>query len=160
MITKNTIILKGEEYHLPVATCDLCQNSWAIRHSTLPVKCPKCGSHSWDSVSHDIVGKECLSLWKVVTTYLLSLPTENRIKIQNRKEVLERDKFTCHGCGARYEFIGQLTGQFLHIHHMDKDRSNNIGINLITLCTMCHKALDSKSERIQNLLKGEEKTNG
>ena len=53
-----------------------------------------------------------------------------------RRQVLERDDYTCRSCGrmgARWE-----------VHHLDGDRRNNDLANLATLCRGCHIAAHSK----------------
>jgi len=56
-----------------------------------------------------------------------------------RKAVLERDNYTCQKCGK----VGK--GRF-HIHHILKRRKGGTDHmdNLITVCPVCHKAVDSK----------------
>jgi hypothetical protein len=48
---------------------------------------------------------------------------------KTRRRVLERDRERCAICG---------TGQDLHIHHIDRDPSNDDLANLMTLCEICH----------------------
>ncbi len=52
-----------------------------------------------------------------------------------RRRVLERDKWTCRGCGS--------AGGKLHVHHMSYRMYNKIGrsmdYELITLCECCHR---------------------
>lgn len=49
-----------------------------------------------------------------------------------RKRILHRDESRCRICNKDYE---------LHVHHIDYNRKNNIEKNLVTLCSVCHKAL-------------------
>jgi len=58
-------------------------------------------------------------------------PKSQRNKI--RKSVLERDDWTCAGCGHRAK-------KYMHIHHVGDSEDNSVE-NLITLCVACHAAL-------------------
>ena len=51
-----------------------------------------------------------------------------------RKNIRERDKYTCQECGMTEEELGYK----LSVHHIDYDKQNNSENNLITLCTSCH----------------------
>lgn len=48
-----------------------------------------------------------------------------------RKTVLERDKYTCSGCGFKSQ-------KWQEVHHIDDDHSNNKLSNLTTVCMFCH----------------------
>ncbi len=52
-----------------------------------------------------------------------------------RKAIIERDGYQCRNC----ERDG--VEAVLHIHHKDRDRTNNAPDNLITLCSDCHLAV-------------------
>lgn len=51
-----------------------------------------------------------------------------------RKEILERDNFSCLLCKKNLKKFTRL----LHIHHLDENPNNNKKDNLITLCKDCH----------------------
>lgn len=58
-----------------------------------------------------------------------------------RQKVLERDKYTCRTCGAT------SAERILNVHHVQYegvlgDELNNLD-KLITLCTVCHRAIHS-----------------
>lgn len=50
-----------------------------------------------------------------------------------RKAVLERDNYTCAGCGHR-------ALKFMNVHHIEESGSNAIE-NLTTICVACHAVL-------------------
>jgi hypothetical protein len=50
-----------------------------------------------------------------------------------RKQVLERDNFTCQGCGHR-------ALKFMNVHHLWENRSHALE-DLTTLCVACHAIL-------------------
>ncbi len=54
------------------------------------------------------------------------MPVKGWISKLLRSQVL---RFACESCGGKSQ-IG--------IHHLDKDRSNNSPLNLVTLCAACH----------------------
>jgi len=51
----------------------------------------------------------------------------------NKKNVLDRDEFTCQICKEKPEY------SLLAIHHKDGNREHNDIENLITLCDRCHR---------------------
>lgn len=55
--------------------------------------------------------------------------------IHIRKAILEMDDYMCRICFAD-SHIAQM-----HVHHIDYDRTNNKHSNLVTLCSVCHKAV-------------------
>ena len=57
-------------------------------------------------------------------------------------EIKERDNHQCVKCSSTDE---------LHIHHIDKDNTNNDYKNLITLCKKCHY-LEHKTDQCKYLL--------
>jgi hypothetical protein len=50
-----------------------------------------------------------------------------------RKAVLERDNYTCAGCGHR-------ALKFMNVHHIEETESNAVE-NLTTICVACHAVL-------------------
>ena len=50
-----------------------------------------------------------------------------------RKEVLERDNYTCQYCGFK-------SPKFQEVHHLNDDHKDNRKENLITACCLCHQA--------------------
>lgn len=62
-------------------------------------------------------------------------------------KVFERDGYSCQTCGRDQSVIR------LHIHHKNKNHSDNSVENLITLCTTCHLRLhNSKLQRSRDSL--------
>jgi len=66
----------------------------------------------------------------------------------NYMNTVERDNYTCQRCKKKLEL-----GRKLNVHHIDGkglmypiEKRNNSMDNLITLCTMCHFAVDKKHE--------------
>lgn len=57
-----------------------------------------------------------------------------------RGKIRERDGNRCRWCGVEEKG--------LQVHHIDGDKKNNLGINLITLCVRCH----GKFRRIKLIL--------
>lgn len=57
-----------------------------------------------------------------------------------RKEILERDNFTCQYCSFQ-------SGKYQEIHHLDGDHNNFNKNNLVTVCPLCHQVhhIDSVS---------------
>lgn len=49
-----------------------------------------------------------------------------------RFKVLDRDGGNCQNCGQEYRPFTTI------IHHIDKDKNNNVMENLVTLCRSCH----------------------
>jgi hypothetical protein len=50
---------------------------------------------------------------------------------ETRLVVLERDAYTCQGCGF-------MSPAWMEVHHADGDYKNNSVDNLVTLCPFCH----------------------
>lgn len=58
---------------------------------------------------------------------------KNKIRFGgNRRRVMERDTFSCLDCKRKYPDVSLI------VHHIDKDKSNNVFENLMTLCRSCH----------------------
>lgn len=53
-----------------------------------------------------------------------------------RRAILKRDEHTCQA-----EDCAEPDPNELHVHHIDKDRTNNDPSNLLTLCRECHTNL-------------------
>lgn len=58
------------------------------------------------------------------------------------KEIKDRDKWTCQGCGEKRK----RWGIHLHVHHKDENKFNNSPENLISLCSKCHAIAHSKNK--------------
>ena len=57
---------------------------------------------------------------------------------ETRSGVLERDGNRCTVCGGE---------QDLHIHHIDRDPTNDVPSNLVTLCGICHARVHTELRR-------------
>ena len=66
---------------------------------------------------------------------------QNNIWRELRKLVCKRDGFKCMECGR-----SSNTRNFLQVHHIDYDVTNNDLSNLITLCNVCHGKINYKRE--------------
>ena len=58
-------------------------------------------------------------------------------KSEIRPRIIERDKFSCRKCGADLH----NNPKYLHVHHKDADKRNNIDSNLESLCIKCHSEM-------------------
>lgn len=55
------------------------------------------------------------------------------------RSIRVRDKYTCQSCGD----IRKRWGVYLHVHHIDSDKTNNSLDNLISVCAQCHREIHS-----------------
>jgi len=55
-----------------------------------------------------------------------------------RNGVLERDGQQCAVCSGRKD---------LHVHHIDRDLTNDDSKNLVTLCSICHARIHTELRR-------------
>ncbi len=60
-----------------------------------------------------------------------------------KREARDRDNHSCQDCGD------QRFGPPLYVHHIDKNRDNNVLENLVTLCSKCHGVRHTGEERIK-----------
>ena len=63
--------------------------------------------------------------------------------LEIKKKVRERDNHTCRQCGLHQK------EPLLPVHHLDKNRDNNVISNLITVCSHCHGILHTGEVRIR-----------
>lgn len=60
------------------------------------------------------------------------------------KQIKERDKWTCQGCGEQRK----RWGIHLHVHHKDGNKLNNSLSNLVSLCAQCHREVHAGKRMI------------
>lgn len=78
---------------------------------------------------------------------------------EQRRSVLQRDKFECQKCGISEEEHEQLYEMGLDVHHIvpirefeEKEEANRLD-NLVTLCRNCHNQLETEQpEKVRELL--------
>lgn len=56
--------------------------------------------------------------------------------VETRKEIYERDNWTCQECGKKCH--GNNNHDKIQCHHIDYNKNNCSPENLITLCVSCH----------------------
>ena len=70
------------------------------------------------------------------------IPYENNeypIEFKNIKnDILKRDSYICQICGMTEEEHLIIYGSSLEVHHIDYNKQNNKGNNLMSLCKQCH----------------------
>ncbi len=73
---------------------------------------------------------------------------------KKRLKILERDNFTCQGCGN--------TKKTLHVHHMKYDKEPWLidDESLTTLCDSCHEIFHHSVNLIKNKLEDKKSTVG
>lgn len=57
----------------------------------------------------------------------------------------EKNDYTCEECGLKIE--NAFNRQYIHVHHLDKNKLNNSEKNLRCLCMRCHSKVDSYHKR-------------
>lgn len=71
------------------------------------------------------------------------------------RELREKHNYTCENCGLKLE--DDYDKQFLHVHHISGDKTNNDESNLKCLCLYCHAHVDDHHYR--RLTRGANKIN-
>lgn len=66
---------------------------------------------------------------------------QSKVMLKVRDKVLQRDDYTCQGCGWK-------SLQFQEIHHRNHDHSNFKESNLETLCPLCHQVFHPASASV------------
>ena len=69
-----------------------------------------------------------------------------------RREILERDNYSCVECPMTDDEHKKKWGRPITIDHKDKNRKNNEPSNLQTLCLRCHGSKDITPYLIKNVL--------
>ena len=65
-----------------------------------------------------------------------------------REFVLDRDNYQCVKCNMTMEQHKAKFNRAITIDHIDRNRSNNLPLNLQTLCLSCHSKKDSYFKQI------------
>lgn len=68
---------------------------------------------------------------------------KSRIMKKMRPQILERDNYTCQGCGW-------VSKKYQEIHHINHDHGNFKEKNLETLCPLCHQVFHPVSVSVSN----------
>ena len=71
------------------------------------------------------------------------------------RELREKHNYTCENCGLKLE--DDYDKQFMHVHHISGDKTNNDERNLKCLCLYCHAHVDDHHYR--RLTRGANKIN-
>lgn len=71
------------------------------------------------------------------------------------RELREKHNYTCENCGLKFE--DDYDKQFLHVHHINGDKTYNDESNLRCLCLYCHAHVDDHHYR--RLTRGANKIN-
>ena len=61
------------------------------------------------------------------------------------RELREKQNYTCENCGLKIE--DDYDKQFMHVHHINGDKTNNDESNLKCLCLYCHAHVDDHHYR-------------
>ena len=67
-----------------------------------------------------------------------------------KKEIRQRDNYTCQLCGCRQEDTTHL------VHHIDYNKKNCNPDNLITLCRSCHTKTNTNRDYWLQFFKGKQ----
>lgn len=66
------------------------------------------------------------------------LPYPSEFSSHLRKQIRKRDNYTCQVCGMTEVEHLKKYNRVLEVHHIDRNKFNNIEINLKTICKSCH----------------------
>lgn len=58
-----------------------------------------------------------------------------------KEKIRKRDNYTCQECEIIQEKYEKVYNRKLDVHHIDRDDTNNIEENMITLCHSCHNKI-------------------
>lgn len=81
---------------------------------------------------------------------LLKYNVQQNKKIRNilRKKLIKKENYICPICGCG---LVDLSNRLVHIHHIDRDNSNDAESNLIVLCAGCHMKLSGHKHRLKKI---------
>ena len=154
--SKFYLIKKEQKWYQELEICAYCLSKYNNQFKQDKTK--QTFSHKkWIEKPIDTFSKVELDICTVPNCY-----TENWSKIS--KKIKEQEKYICSKCKG--DFSDKECRDFLHTHHIDADKRNNIKENLKALCIECHsneynhghikhnpmykKWLKSKCYKIQN----------
>jgi len=118
---------KNHEAWLPDHYCIDCgKKLWKHYKS---IRCQKCNNkfHSGDKNGRWIDGRS----YKKYSSFFIALS----------KLIRKRDDYKCQICGLTDKEYRIKAKRALDVHHIDHNKDNNVGDNLITVCRKCHKLL-------------------
>ena len=64
------------------------------------------------------------------------------------KKIRELRDYTCEKCG--FQARNNYEKKFIHVHHINGDKTNNYQVNLQVLCIKCHANIDAFHRRLKN----------
>jgi len=66
------------------------------------------------------------------------LPYTSEFTLELKESIRKRDNYTCQNCNMTEEEHLIVVGRVLHVHHIDYNKQNCDGNNLISLCIHCN----------------------
>jgi len=140
MIRAKAIELDGMKFTIPIAICKRCGYTWALRE-VVPPMCPKCRTSRWNDESGRPVNRDEVML-QIINRLSQLGPGELFTELDNQG-VRCRDGGKCQSCGES-DRSSQMQDTILEVHHIDGDRENNCGCNLVLLCKFCHRLVTQR----------------
>lgn len=147
MIRLKEVTIDGSTYTMPEALCERCHHVWVLSTGRKPRYCPRCRSGQWN-VGDGLIREE---VKRRIFLWFSSLDIDILIEEADTEQVLERDHHRCIACGVEYVKY-QPKGLYweksnLEVHHIDGNKLNNMGVNKVTLCMVCHGIVGDKTHK-------------
>jgi hypothetical protein len=124
------------KFHKPHCPCFMCKSKRGEPHDP-DCKCCSCSSQRGE-YQGDKNGR-----WNNGSSFL---PYSKEFTEQLKESIRKRDNYICQNCGMTEEEHLIVVGSVLHIHHIDYDKMNCGGNNLITLCLSCNTRANSNRD--------------
>ena len=124
-----------------------CSNSCYGKSCRDERPCVICGKMVLSSLHRKTCSRTCSNKNRAGIRYGIKRPND-KVKAQDiiKKRLIELRGMRCEQCGYnKYEI--------LHIHHIDRDRSNNKFNNLELICPNCHYEKHFKENSLENKTK-------